>query len=118
MSHFVACYLALHCLSITFYGSPVKKGLKMVSLHRPWKQTGIQCCLPQKKTQPNIHVNFRCIERHSQKYIHVKAWCIEVHTRQGQVYRSTSTSIVVVVVVLLFYVHGKNLRSCRDGQLT
>ena len=24
----------------------------------------------------------------------------------------------VVVVVLLFYVHGKLLRSCRDGQLT
>ena len=26
--------------------------------------------------------------------------------------------IVIVVVVLLFYVHGKHLRSCRDGQLT
>ena len=25
---------------------------------------------------------------------------------------------VVVVVVVLFYVHGKHLRSCRDGQLT
>ena len=25
---------------------------------------------------------------------------------------------VVVVVLLLFYVHGKHLRSCRDGQLT
>ena len=25
---------------------------------------------------------------------------------------------VVVFVVLLFYVHGKHLRSCRDGQLT
>ena len=25
---------------------------------------------------------------------------------------------VVVVFVLLFYVHGKHLRSCRDGQLT
>ena len=22
------------------------------------------------------------------------------------------------IVVLLFYVHGKHLRSCRDGQLT
>ena len=27
-------------------------------------------------------------------------------------------SFVVVVVVLLFYVHSKHLRSCRDGQLT
>ena len=26
--------------------------------------------------------------------------------------------VVVVVVVMLFYVHGKHLRSCRDGQLT
>ena len=27
-------------------------------------------------------------------------------------------SVVVAVVVLLFYVHGKHLRSCWDGQLT
>ena len=27
-------------------------------------------------------------------------------------------SLITVVVVLLFYVHGKHLRSCRDGQLT
>ena len=26
--------------------------------------------------------------------------------------------LVVVVVALLFYGHGKHLRSCRDGQLT
>ena len=25
---------------------------------------------------------------------------------------------IIVVVALLFYVHGKHLRSCRDGQLT
>ena len=30
----------------------------------------------------------------------------------------TVEAIVVVVVALLFYVHGKHLRSCRDGQLT
>ena len=29
-----------------------------------------------------------------------------------------SHSGIVVVVALLFYVHGKHLRSCRDGQLT
>ena len=28
------------------------------------------------------------------------------------------TDGTVVWVVLLFYVHGKHLRSCRDGQLT
>ena len=27
-------------------------------------------------------------------------------------------AFVVVVFALLFYVHGKHLRSCRDGQLT
>ena len=27
-------------------------------------------------------------------------------------------NIIVVVVALVFYVHGKHLRSCRDGQLT
>ena len=26
--------------------------------------------------------------------------------------------VAVVVVVLLFYINGKHLRSCRDGQLT
>ena len=34
---------------------------------------------------------------------------------------TTSDSILlsdVLVVGLLFYVHGKHLRSCRDGQLT
>ena len=31
---------------------------------------------------------------------------------------SRKYSVVVVVVVLLFYVHGKHLRSCQDGQLT
>ena len=32
--------------------------------------------------------------------------------------RKMSLCDVVVVVSLLFYVHGKHLRSCRDGQLT
>ena len=30
----------------------------------------------------------------------------------------TYTVMSPVVVALLFYVHGKHLRSCRDGQLT
>ena len=30
----------------------------------------------------------------------------------------TFTSEIGWLVVLLFYVHGKHLRSCRDGQLT
>ena len=33
-------------------------------------------------------------------------------------YECIASRFVVVVVALLFYVHGKHLRSCRDGQLT
>ena len=40
----------------------------------------------------------------------------------GQRNELISSSAIVyvyyVVVALLFYVHGKHLRSCRDGQLT
>ena len=35
-----------------------------------------------------------------------------------QSFESVRSIVVVVVVVLLFYVHGKHLWSCRDGQLT
>ena len=33
-------------------------------------------------------------------------------------YETPKGSLQMVVVVLLFYVHGKHLRSCWDGQLT
>ena len=33
-------------------------------------------------------------------------------------YQSGEMLMDSVVVALLFYVHGKHLRSCRDGQLT
>ena len=34
------------------------------------------------------------------------------------VHYNTFFLCVVVVVVLMFYVHDKHLRTCRDGQLT
>ena len=37
---------------------------------------------------------------------------------QSHLFREIFATLIVVVVVLLFYVHGKHLRSCRDGQLT
>ena len=43
------------------------------------------------------------------------------YTKDKSVCRSRqlkAVAVVVVVVALLFYVHGKHLRSCRDGQLT
>ena len=36
----------------------------------------------------------------------------------SKLYSLILEGFVVVVVALLFYVHGKHLRSCRDGQLT
>ena len=59
--------------------------------------------------------------------ITVKAFKVNVYTCIGsnsaififvcQLFKKTFDS-VVVVVALLFYVHGKHLRSCRDSQLT
>ena len=34
------------------------------------------------------------------------------------IHGSRSLGVFRIVVVLLLYVHGKYLRSCRDGQLT
>ena len=39
-------------------------------------------------------------------------------TASVDVKQQNNNNIDVIVVVLLFYVHGKHLRSCRDGQLT
>ena len=41
-------------------------------------------------------------------------WCAAL---MGQ-YAIFSKWLPKVVVVLLFYIHSKHLRSCRDGQLT
>ena len=50
------------------------------------------------------------------------AICIKQHLLFIGLYHvnviTTVKAFAVVVVVLLFFVHGKHLRSCRDGQLT
>ena len=38
--------------------------------------------------------------------------------KRYSIFANSSTGHTVVVVVLLFYVHDKHLRSCRDGHLT
>ena len=45
---------------------------------------------------------------------------IQEHYNEAVIYLNFGTpkNNVVVVVALLFYVHGKHLRSCRDSQLT
>ena len=39
-------------------------------------------------------------------------------TNPGPLALESDALLTVVVVVLLFYIHGKHLRSCQDGQLT
>ena len=48
-----------------------------------------------------------------QKTLALADYCVDPGSRAGCVVCG-----VCVVVVLLFYVHSKHLRSCRDGQLT
>ena len=39
-------------------------------------------------------------------------------TASPEIFLSEGKDKVCCIVALLFYVHGKHLRSCRDGQLT
>ena len=41
-----------------------------------------------------------------------------IHPTTGIFFLNPPGNRFFVVVALLFYVHGKHLRSCRDGQLT
>ena len=51
------------------------------------------------------------VDHMSKSYAHPEKQ-IEIHASLGNIVFGNET------VVLLFYVHGKHLRSCRDGQLT
>ena len=49
-------------------------------------------------------------------WISIHTLCVMIAKEQGFFLKAKKPQIVVVV--LLFYVHGKHLRSCRDGPLT
>ena len=51
-------------------------------------------------------------------YLPSTVLCYLKHCEQRRIKAHSDKVFVVVVVVLVFYVHGKHLRSCRDGQLT
>ena len=59
-----------------------------------------------------------CIRRikgeKTQKVIKRELSCLYVTHRDDLFY----ITLIFFVVALVFYVHGKHLRSCRDGQLT
>ena len=76
--------------------------------------TGTYYCLFQKEiskiptvTPSLFHQNHR-FSRHN----------VSATKYKSVIKMSTTGRQPVVFVVLLFYVHGKHLRSCRDGQLT
>ena len=50
----------------------------------------------------------------------IGAQCEEIETYLNKTNNKGADQLVkvVIVVVLLFYVHGKHLRLCRDGQST
>ena len=49
----------------------------------------------------------------------IGAQCEEIETYLNKTNNKGADQLVkVVIVVLLFYVHGKHLKLCRDGQLT
>ena len=74
---------------------------------------------PFKKTLIYLLRHFHC------STINFKLKCVLFHVNKIQFYEGhfrmnmvSESTIPRITVVLLFYVHGKHLRSCRDGQLT
>ena len=52
------------------------------------------------------------------KEVWIGAQCEEIEMYLKKPNSKRAYQLAKVVVVLLFYVHGKHGRSCRDGQLT
>ena len=62
----------------------------------------------------SLSVRYQILDGNSQRTI--KSRTTNLPAIQGEC--TPKLPLVIVVVVLLFYVHGKHLRSCRDGRLT
>ena len=89
MPHYVASDLGQHCLLMAFYGFPGNNGLNRQRLD--W----LVVCFGLNSPLRQYFSLYRVVSQ-----------------REGE-----RVFVVVVVVELLFYVHGKHLRSCRDCQL-
>ena len=50
--------------------------------------------------------------------INGRGYCLTDKINPNQLLILITINSLIVVVALLFFVHGKHLRSCRDGQLT
>ena len=63
------------------------------------------------------HLSFKCVTYYILLHL---AWILRQRSKDKylQMILGLSQIFFVVVVALLFYVHGKHLRSCQDGQLT
>ena len=72
-------------------------------------------CAPVRRDNPRAKARGLSLRTGAQTYsiFHLSRRCLQICRT------FTRPEINVdVVVALLFYVHGKHLRSCRDGQLT
>ena len=90
-------------LLLTFNSITVPKSLKI-----------FYCIIPVDVYVPNPLRCFNC-----QRFGHHETNCpVDI----GSVCKNCGTGghdhLLLIIVDLLFYVHGKHLRSCRDGQLT
>ena len=61
----------------------------------------------------NINI-FTCVNQQHLYFMKMR----QMHTLYKNIFHNPIALRFFVVVVLLFYVQGKHLRSCRDGQLT
>ena len=68
-------------------------------------------------TTPDVETSAPLLLRKLEVILIPKLSCLVIACWLDEVFK-INYNVVVVVVVLLFYVHGKHLRSCRDGQLT
>ena len=71
------------------------------------------------------HLNYQgvnyigsCAKRMNPKGAHVNFASNPMYFTLRLTSEKLSSFLIFTFVALLFYVHGKHLRSCRDGQLT
>ena len=84
-------------------------------------ESKITCCAKCSRTNWCLSANFNNSTRICE-LVPLPALAVQSYASMQENWNAYSTTGMVcrfvVVVVLLFYVHGKHLRSCRDGQLT
>ena len=58
------------------------------------------------------------VDANAKLWVKYKLYSASQRRAKSRSHNFTDLCTVLLFVVLLFYVHGKHLRSCREGQLT